>query len=154
MSIIKKLSKNRIPPPLHTACSLEAFSSWGDSIPLWGGILIFEVLRLLATLVAAIAVVLIGLWAGNQIVTLCISTGVLLMPLLLHLLDITFLDSVTFVLPVTGTELLCRANRLDVAVLYYGILMLIGFGGILAILQYTRNGYRFFNLRSDRNNRK
>ena len=135
-------------------CSLEAFSGWGDSIPLWGGILICEALRLFATLVAAIVVVLISLWTGNQIVTLSISTGVLLMPLLLHLLDITFLDRVSFVLPVTGTELLCSVNKLDVAVLYYGIVMLIGSGGVLSILRYTHNGYRFFNLRSDRDNRE
>lgn len=136
------------------ACSLEAFSGWGDSIPLWGGILIFEALRLFATLVAAIIVLLISLWTENQIVTLCISTGVLLMPLLLHLLDITFLDSVSFVLPVTGTKLLCSINKLDFAILYYGILILIGCGGVLSILQYTRNGYHFLRLRDIMNNRE
>lgn len=136
------------------ACSLEAFSGWGDSIPLWGGILIFEALRLFATLVAAIIVVLISLWTENQIVTLCISTGVLLMPLLLHLLDITFLDSVSFVLPVTGTKLLCSINKLDFAILYYGILILIGCGGVLSILQYTRNGYHFIKPRDIKNNRE
>lgn len=136
------------------ACSLEAFSGWGDSIPLWGGILIFEALRLFATLVAAIIVVLISLWTGNQIVTLCISTGLLLMPLLLHLLDITFLDNVSFVLPVTGTKLLCSIDKLDDTILYYGILILIGCGGILSILQYTRNGYRFLKLRDIKKNRE
>ena len=69
-------------------CSLEAFSRCSDVISILGGILLFEALRLAATAAVAVAVLLLGRWTKNQLITLSVSTGVFLLPILLKLLRI------------------------------------------------------------------
>lgn len=71
-------------------CSLEAFSRCSDVISILGGILLFEALRLAATVAVAVAVLLLGRWTKNQLITLSVSTGVFLLPILLKLLRWTF----------------------------------------------------------------
>ena len=123
-------------------CSLESFAAWGGKLPLWGGIAVFEALRLMSCLTVTVLVVLLSVWARNQLVTMAISAGVLLLPMLLHLLKIKFLDPVSFYRPLTGTELLCWQNSFGKAMMYYGITFALGIVAVFLTLQYTHNGYR------------
>ena len=123
-------------------CSLECFSGWGDALPLWGGIAVFEVLRLMSFLALTGLVMLLSVWVSNQIVTMLISAGVLLLPMLLHLLDIKFLDKVSLYLPLTGTNLLCWQDGFEQALLYYGITFVLGIAAVVLTLCYAHNGYR------------
>ena len=123
-------------------CSLECFSGWGDTLPLWGGIAVFEVLRLMSFLALTGLVMLLSVWVSNQIVTMLISAGVLLLPMLLHLLDIKFLDKVSLYLPLTGTNLLCWQDGFGQALLYYGITFVLGIAATVLTLRYAHNGYR------------
>ena len=123
-------------------CSLECFSGWGDALPLWGGIAVFEVLRLMSFLALTGLVVLLSLWVSNQIITMSVSAGLLLLPMLLHLLDIKFLDKVSLYLPLTGTNLLCWQDGFGQALLYYGITFVLGIAATVLTLRYAHNGYR------------
>ena len=113
-------------------CSLESFAAWGGKLPLWGGIAVFEALRLMSCLTVTVLVVLLSVWARNQLVTMAISAGVLL----------KFLDPVSFYRPLTGTELLCWQNSFGKAMMYYGITFALGIVAVFLTLQYTHNGYR------------
>lgn len=123
-------------------CSLESFASWGDGLPVWGGIAVFEGARLMTCLSITMLVVLFSLWVSNQIITMSVSAGVLLMPMLLHLLEIKFLDKVSFYLPLTGTDLLCWQEGPTKALIYYGIAFVLGTASMILTLRYAHNGYR------------
>ena len=114
----------------------------GDTLPLWGGIAVFEVLRLASCLALTGLVVLLSLWVSNQIITMSVSAGLLLLPMLLHLLDIKFLDKVSFYLPLTGTNLLCWQDGFGKALLYYGVTFALGIAAVVLTLCYAHNGYR------------
>ena len=128
-------------------CSLDAFSGFADGVSILGGILIFEGLRLMTALSVMAIVVLVCLWTKNQIVTMSATAGVILLPLLLHLLDITFLNKVSFYLPLNGTGLLAYQEGAGKALLYYGIVLLLGVFGILSTFRYGGHGYRHRPLR-------
>jgi hypothetical protein len=123
-------------------CSLESFSAWSDGLPIWGGIAVFEALRLMGCLTVTMLVVLLSVWVSNQIITMSVSAGILLMPMLLHLLEINFLDKVSFYLPLTGTELLSWQGSFTKALLYYGITFAAGLAAVILTLRYAHNGYR------------
>ena len=123
-------------------CSLEYFGVWSDALPIWGGIAVFELLRLVSCLTATALVVLLSVWVSNQIITMSVSAGLLLLPMLLHLLDITFLDKVSLYLPLTGTELLCWQESFGKMLAYYGILFAAGSAAVVLTLTYAHNGYR------------
>ena len=118
-------------------CSIAQFPGWSDQISLLGGILIYEGLRLMTSLSLTMIVLLVCLITRNQIVALCSCTGVLLLPLLLHLLELQFLDSVSFYLPMTGTGLIQGENPLPLSVLYYGAVLLIGCLCVWQIIRTT-----------------
>ena len=123
-------------------CSLESFSAWSDGLPIWGGIAVFEALRLMGCLTVTMLVVLLSVWVSNQIITMSVSAGILLMPMLLHLLEINFLDKVSFYLPLTGTELLSWQEGPTKALVYYGITFALGVAATIMTLRYAHNGYR------------
>lgn len=128
-------------PALHgPMCSIAQFSGWSDGISLLGGILIYEGLRLMTALVLTMIVLLICLWTRNQLAALCGSTGALLLPLLLHLLELEFLDSVSFYLPITGTGLIRGETPLPLGILYYGAVLLIGCLCVWQIIRITGRG--------------
>ena len=114
-------------------CSLTVFNYWSDQISILGGILIYEGLKLLAVLCIAPFILLLSKWTKNQLMTLCISTAVLLLPLLLHLLDLTFLDAYSLYLPMTGTKLLTQRNPIPLCLLYYGIAVIIGAASVFQL---------------------
>ncbi len=120
-------------------CSLEAFAAWDDGISILGGIAIFEALRLMTALSLTALILLVGIWTKNQLITMSVSAGVLLMPVLLHLLGITLLDKVSFFLPVTGTALLQQPDKM---VLYYGFMLILGVAATAAMSRYVRQGYQ------------
>ena len=124
-------------------CSMEAFGTWGDGISVLGGLVIFEALRLMTALSVMAIVMAVCLWTKNQIVTMSASAGVILLPLLLHLLDITFLNKVSFYLPLNGAGLLAYQESAVKALLYYGIVLLIGTGCIFFTFHYVGQGYRY-----------
>ena len=123
-------------------CSLEAFSGWNDSISILDGILLFEGLRLATAISMVSIVLLLSVWARNQVVTLSLSAGILLLPLLLHLLGVTVLDPVSFCYPLTGTNLLCVQQPLARSVLYYGAACLAGVVSIAILLRYVHTGFQ------------
>lgn len=123
-------------------CSLEAFSGWNDSVSILGGILLFEGLRLLTAISVVAIVLLLSVWVRNQVATLSLSAGILLLPLLLHLLGVTVLDPVSFCYPLTGTNLLCAQEPLARCVLYYGAACLAGAGCIAILLRYVHTGFQ------------
>ena len=123
-------------------CSLEAFTGWSDGVSILGGILIFEGLRLMTALSVMGIVMAVCLWTKNQIVTMAATAGVILLPLLLHLLDITFLNKVSFYLPLNGAELLANQESAGEALLYYGVVLALGTASILFSFRYIGNGYR------------
>lgn len=124
-------------------CSLQDFAQWSDSVTLLGGILLFEGLRLLAVLSAAVAVLLFGLLSRNQAVTLFCGVGGLLLPVLLHLLGIPFLDRVSLVWPLTGTQLMCVQDLLGSNLLYYGVTTAVGLFCGAFLIRHTNRGCRF-----------
>lgn len=124
-------------------CSLEAFTGWSDGVSILGGILIFEGLRLMTALSVMAIVMAVCLWTKNQIVTMSASAGVILLPLLLHLLDITFLNQVSFYLPLNGAGLLAYQESAGKALLYYGIVLILGAGSSFLLFRYVFCGYRF-----------
>ena len=128
-------------------CSLDAFTGWSDGISILGGILIFEGLRLMTALSVMGIVMAVSLWTKNQIVTMSASAGVILLPLLMHLLDITFLNKVSFYLPLNGTGLLAYQESPVKALLYYGIVLLLGAGSIFFTFRYVGHGDRYRSLR-------
>ena len=65
-----------------------------------------------------------------------------MLPLLLHLLDITFLNKVSFYLPLNGAGLLAYQESAGEAILYYGIVLVLGVASILFSFRYIENGYR------------
>ena len=123
-------------------CSLESFSGWSDRIPIWGGIAVFELLRFMSCLTLTMLIVLLSVWVSNQIITMSVSVGLMLLPMLLHLLDINFLDKVSVFLPLTGTELLTWQGSFTKALLYYGITFAAGLAAVILTLRYAHNGYR------------
>ena len=62
--------------------------------------------------------------------------------MLLFLLEIKFLDSVSFYRPLTGTELLCWQNSFGNAMMYYGITFALGTAAVFLTLQYAHNGHQ------------
>ena len=129
-------------------CSMEAFTGWSDGVSILGGILIFEGLRLMTALSVMAIVVTVCLWTKNQIVTMSVSAGLILLPLLLHLLDITFLNKVSFYLPLNGTGLLAYQESAAKALLYYGIVLILGAVSLFLIFRYVGHGYRHKPLRT------
>lgn len=123
-------------------CSLETFTIWGDALPVWVGIAVFEALRLMTFLTLCMVILLLSQWIRNQIIVLSVSTGVLLLPVLLHLLNITFLDSFSFYLPLTGTGLVTNQESIRKCLLYYSVTAVIGVTCVLLNLRYAANGYR------------
>lgn len=123
-------------------CSLEAFTVWGDAIPIWAGIVIFELLRLFTVLSITMVILLLSHWLGNHVATLSVTAGVFLLPVLLHLLDITVLDCISLYLPLTGSELLCNRNDLVKSCLYYALVFAVGIICALLNLKYANNGYQ------------
>ena len=124
-------------------CSLEMFSGWKYSVSVLGGILIYEGLRLLTTLSLMMVILLISVWSRNQVVTLSASGGFLLLPLLLHVLDVQFLDRFSFYYPLTGTKLVSDAEPLRSCLTYYGGSYLWGMISTVLLLVYVGTGYRF-----------
>ena len=122
-------------------CSLDAFTGWSDGISILGGILIFEGLRLMTALSIMAIVMAVCLWTKNQIVTMSVAASVILLPLLLHLLDITFLNKVSFYLPLNGTGLIAYQESAGKAILYYSIVLVLGTISIFFIFCYV--GYRY-----------
>ena len=114
-------------------CSLTVFNYWSDQISILGGIFIYEGIKLLTVLCIAPFILLLSKWTKNQLMTLCISTAVLLLPLLLHLLDLTFLDAYSLYLPMTGTKLLTQRNPIPLCLLYYGIAVIIGAASVFQL---------------------
>ena len=131
-------------PAIHAPlCSIEAFAAWSDGISILEGIIIFEAARLVTAIALTVIVLLIALWTKNQIVTLSIAADTLLMPLLLHLLDIPLLDRFSFYLPLTGTGLMCNQATYTKSVVYYVTVLGLGIVSVVWILRYVGRGYRF-----------
>jgi len=123
-------------------CSIEAFVGWNDTVSILEGIVLFETLRLVAAVCVAAIVLLFGIWTKNQLITLSVSTGLLLMPVLLNLLDIHFLDKISFLMPLVGSELLTHQYPLTVCVLYYKAVIILGTTSLAIIATYAKNGYK------------
>lgn len=126
------------PDLIAPLCSIEAFAKWNDTVSILEGLILFETLRLVAAMCITAIVLLLGTWTKNQLITLSVSTGILLMPVLLNLLDIHFLDKVSAFMPLSGTNLLCSNNPLLIALLYYGVLCLIGLTSSVLIIQFSK----------------
>ena len=52
------------------------------------------------------------------------------------------MDKVSFYLPLTGTDLLCWQDSLTKALIYYGIVFVLGTASVILTLRYAHNGYR------------
>lgn len=123
-------------------CSIEAFVGWNDTVSILEGIVLFETLRLVAAICVAAIVLLLGIWTKNQLITLSISASVLLMPVLLNLLDIHFLDKVSFLLPLTGSHIISSSNPMFSAFLHYSIIILLTLLSTSFMTCHAKNGYR------------
>lgn len=120
-------------------CSLRGFAAWSDKVSILGGIFIFEGLRLMSAMTVALIVLMVCQWTRNQLLAISTSVGVLLLPLLIHLMGVDFLDIFSFFRPLTGTSLMCAVNPLPLSLLYYGITAILG---VMAILQILRSAGR------------
>lgn len=123
-------------------CSIEAFVGWNDTVSILEGLILFETLRLVAAVCVTTVVLLLGIWMKNQLITLSVSTGILLLPILLNLLEIHFLDKVSFLMPLAGSELLSSKSPLLSYLLYYGVAGLLGVASAICITRYARQGYQ------------
>ena len=121
-------------------CSLPGFEGWSGSVSILGGIVSFEGLRLMAALTLGILVMMVCQWTRSQLTALCITTGIFLLPMLLHLLGVEYLDAFSLFRPLTGTGLLCSANPLPLSLLYYGLTAGLGCAGVGRILHRARLG--------------
>lgn len=118
-------------------CSIEGFFAWNDSVSIGAGIVIFELLRLIAVVSVTVIVLLLGIWTQNQLVTLSVSTGILLLPVLLNLLEIHFLDKVSFLMPLMGLDLLSCRTPLLTCLLYYGATVLSGVVASVLVIRHA-----------------
>ena len=123
-------------------CSLEAFVGCNDTVSILEGLVLFEALRLVAAICVTAIVLLLGIWTKNQLITLSISASVLLMPVLLNLLDIHFLDKVSFLQPLTGSHIISSSNPMFSVFLYYSINILLTVLSASCTIRYVKNGYR------------
>ncbi len=123
-------------------CSIEAFSGWTDTVSILEGLVLFEVLRLVAAVCVTAIVLLFGIWTKNQLITLSISAGILLIPVLLNLLEIHFLDKISFLMPLVGLELLSNENPAPACILYYGAVVLLSVTAFVLIMKYAKKGYK------------
>ena len=123
-------------------CSVDAFTNWWDVVPIWGGIALFEGSRLMTCLALSLMILFLSMVVRNQVITLSISGGVILMPILLHMLDITLLDGISFYQPLTGTDLLCYQMSAEKYLLYYGLIATMGTIITVMALIYAGEGYR------------
>ncbi len=121
-------------------CSINAFSGWNDTISILEGIIIFEALRLATSICVSTIILLIGIYTKNQLITLSISTGILLLPVLLNLLNIHFLDKVSFLMPLTGSVLLSAHNPLLTGIVYFGTTVLSGVVSCILIIYKANCG--------------
>ena len=123
--------------------SLQIFSRWSDGINILWGLVLFEVMRLVSLMTVLMVLLLVSLWTKNQLTTMAISVGVLLLPLLLHLLEIQLLDAVSFQRSLTGTALFTSKTPLTDLLLYYGITFAAGIVAGWQLLRHVDNGYRY-----------
>ncbi len=123
-------------------CSIEAFVGWNDGVSILEGLVLFETLRLVAAICVAAIVLLLGIWTKNQLITLSISASVLLMPVLLNLLDIHFLDKVSFLLPLTGSHIISSSNPVFTMLTQYGLISLLTVLYASFVIRYAKHGYR------------
>ena len=123
-------------------CSIEAFSEWNDTVSILDGLVLFETLRLVATMCVTAIVLLFGTWSKNQLIALSVSTGLLLMPVLLNLLDIHFLDKISFLMSLTGTDIITSNNPVITMLSHYGIVSLLTVLSVSFIIRYAKRGYR------------
>ena len=121
-------------------CSLEVFSGWGDGVSILGGIVLFESLRLMTAISAMAVVLLVSALTRNQIASLSVSAGVLLLPILLHLLDVQLLDAFSLLRPMTASALFGAAEPLGMSLVYFGAAFLLGVLAVVLLLRYVRNG--------------
>lgn len=126
--------------------SLQIFSGWPGGISILWGIVLFEALRMLSLLTILLVVLLVSLWTKNQLTTLAVNVGVLLFPLLLHLLELNFLDAISFQRSLTGTALFTAKAPLSGMLVYYGITFAIGGVCIWQSLRFVDGGYRYRKL--------
>ncbi len=135
--VLKNFGLPMLSAPL---CSLRQLEIWGDGMTILGGLILYEGARLMTALSIVTVVMLLSLWTKNQVVTMVVSVGVFLLPVLLHLLGIILLDKVSFFLPVTGTALLQQPDKMA---LYYGFMLLLGAAATFAMSRYVRQGYQY-----------
>lgn len=123
-------------------CSLIGFSGWSDRIPIWGGIIIFELCRLMTVLSVTAMVMLVCQWTRSQLLSVCAATGAFLAPLLLHLLEVKALDPVSLFRPMTGGWLLAARDPLPLSLLYYGTVFALGAFSVWQLVRASRRGLR------------
>lgn len=126
--------------------SLQIFSGWPGGISILWGLIIFEAVRLLSLMAVLMVVLLVSLWTKNQLTTLAVNVGILLFPLLLHLLELDFLDAISFQRSLTGSVLFTAKAPLPGMLAYYGITFAIGGVCIWQILRFVNGGYRYRKL--------
>ena len=122
-------------------CSIEAFAGWHDSVSILEGLVLFETLRLVAAICVTAIVLLLGVWTKNQLITLSISVSVLLMPVLLNLLNIHFLDKVSLLMSLTGSDIMTSNYPKITMLSHYGIVSLLTVLSVASIIRYAKRGY-------------
>lgn len=122
-------------------CSIAGFSGWKDTVSILEGLILFEFLRLTAAMCVTAAVLLLGIWSKSHLISLSVSTGILLLPLLLHLLNVPILDHTSFLMPLSGACLHSSEEPLFLSILYYGANDLLGITALVLIIQYAKQGY-------------
>ncbi len=124
-------------------CSLAAFAGWSDTVSISEGIILFEVLRLMTAICVTATVLLLGIWTKNQLITLSASTATMLIPVLLNLLGIHYLDKISFLLPLVGTGLWTNQKPVILCALYYGTVGLLGMTSFALVIKHSAQRYSF-----------
>ena len=119
-------------------CSIEAFVGWNDTVSILEGLILFETLRLVAAVCVTTVVLLLGIWTKNQLITLSVTTGVLLMPVLMNLLDIHFLDRISCLMPLTGSDIIASDNPIFAIITHYSVIILLAVLSVVFIIRYAK----------------
>lgn len=114
-------------PEMNAAlCSMQKFSAWAGGWKLWHYFVLMYGLRFLTCLSIMLCIQLLSCKMRNYTGALCVSIGIILSPLLLHMLGVQWLDWFSFLLPLSGNLLWITHGQSLWWLLYYGLVLLLG----------------------------
>lgn len=114
-------------PEMNAAlCSLPQFGEWSGGWKIWHYFALLYGMRFLTCVSVMLCIQVLSCKMRSYTGALCIGIGVILSPILLHLLGVRWLDWLSFLLPMSGNLLWIDYGASLWWLLYYGLALLLG----------------------------